>query len=393
MTRLIHLQMAAYCVSAAAGAYVLFRMLIKDEEGLRLSTAWTLGRWFCRLMLCGSCSGLVTWLAWMQHVINVTSADDLSSSESEYASRIALAYRWSAAFVVFYAIEFFCLSVAKLMVLDRMSKFATPQQAGYLRMRWDMGARIVTTVVCAGNMVGVAGNVATAVYFKRTSEHFDTASEYYSANNTANALKSVREALEQLEFGAKIYTVQAFCEVAVLLVIITAFAAVGVGCSHRIKTTLLAVRRIGAKYLRSHQAAPVFAEAEVEGMQLRLQILTSTAFVFAAFLLRSVFSVMRAVAYQLQDLSNSCPVQNVCDSTCYNAYTHFSQWMFRTPEFQLTIMLLSSPLALLVALYGMTNKVIVQSELYVAQLGTTCQPASPLASGSGAGAANTGQQL
>ncbi len=67
--------------------------------------------------------------------------------------------------------------------------------------------------------------------------------------------------------------------------------------------------------------------------------------------------------------------------------------MFRTPEVQLTIMLLSSPLALLVALYGMTNKVIVQSELYVAQLGTTGQPASPVASGSGAGTANTGQQL
>jgi hypothetical protein len=37
--------------------------------------------------------------------------------------------------------------------------------------------------------------------------------------------------------------------------------------------------------------------------------------------------------------------------------------MFRTPEFQLTIMLLSSPVALLVALRGMTDKVITQRTL------------------------------
>ena len=45
-----------------------------------------------------------------------------------------------------------------------------------------------------------------------------------------------------------------------------------------------------------------------------------------------------------------------CDPTCYNEFTHMQQWMFRTPEFQLTVVLVSSPVALLVALWGMTNK-------------------------------------
>jgi hypothetical protein len=34
-------------------------------------------------------------------------------------------------------------------------------------------------------------------------------------------------------------------------------------------------------------------------------------------------------------------------------------WMLRTPEFQVTIVLISSPLTLLVALWGMTTKVIL----------------------------------
>ena len=49
-----------------------------------------------------------------------------------------------------------------------------------------------------------------------------------------------------------------------------------------------------------------------------------------------------------------------CDPTCYNVFTHLQQWMFNTPEFQLTIVLISSPLTLLVALWGMVTKVTLQ---------------------------------
>jgi hypothetical protein len=364
-------------MSAIASGYILFRLRSKDQEGQQLALAWRLGEWFCWLMLCGSCVGCITWAAWMQHVIHVVTGDDLSTSNTEYAATIALAYRWSSAFVVTYAFEFFCLSVAKLMVLDRMSNFATPQQTGGSNRRWDMAGRILTAIIFVGNAVGLAGNIASAVYFKRASEHFDYASAFYAVNNTVDAVKSFQAALTQLESGAEIFTVQAFCEVAVLLVIVIAFAVVGFACSARIKTTLLAVRRMEAEYLRTHQASPMFAQAQAEGMQLRLRILGSTAFVFAAFVLRSIFAVMRAVAYQMQNLGNSCPgVLNLCDPRCYNEYTHFSQWMFRTPEFQLTVMLISSPVALLVALRGMTNKVITQREIYAIQLGTVNQSGS-----------------
>ena len=37
-------------------------------------------------------------------------------------------------------------------------------------------------------------------------------------------------------------------------------------------------------------------------------------------------------------------------------FTLVARWMFFTPEFQLTIVLISSPLALIVALWGMTDK-------------------------------------
>ena len=41
-------------------------------------------------------------------------------------------------------------------------------------------------------------------------------------------------------------------------------------------------------------------------------------------------------------------------------YAHLLNWMIYTPEFQLVVVLVSSPLALLVALWGMTSKATLQ---------------------------------
>ncbi len=46
-----------------------------------------------------------------------------------------------------------------------------------------------------------------------------------------------------------------------------------------------------------------------------------------------------------------CP--DACDE-CANVYVHIVQWMAYTPEFQVLIVLVSSPVALLVALWDMT---------------------------------------
>ncbi len=56
-----------------------------------------------------------------------------------------------------------------------------------------------------------------------------------------------------------------------------------------------------------------------------------------------------------------CPDKlTYCDASCYNVYTHIVGWMFYTPEFESIIVLISSPLTLLVALWGMTSNALLQ---------------------------------
>jgi hypothetical protein len=247
-------------------------------------------------------------------------------------------------FDVVYAVEFLCLSVAELMVLERMLQFLmsyTKKSPNFLGVTfWTVVAFVVV-----GNVVGLAANIAAAVYYSGTSAAFGAASVSLWANKTAEGMSYRSEGISLAQEAAVIQSVQHFAEVCVLLLIIIAFVATGISCLRRINWTL------------NEAITDQRGTAASMGRSLRFRIFCTTGTVFMAFLLRAVFSTMTALANQLQDSDKSCHTgpEGLCDP-CYNAYTNMQRWILRTPEFQLTVVLISSPLALIVALWGMTPR-------------------------------------
>ena len=79
---------------------------------------------------------------------------------------------------------------------------------------------------------------------------------------------------------------------------------------------------------------------------------------FVTFLLRAVFSTMNALANALQNNGAACPTD--CGIPCNNVWALIQLWLQLTPEFQLTVVLISSPLSLLFALWGMTDRRTLQ---------------------------------
>jgi hypothetical protein len=313
-----------------------------DEEGRR--RVWRLYGWFCGLMVCGSCFGAVTWAARMSNRANLFNSNDASSRGDvvQQWSLIALAYSWGAVFWVMYAIEFMCLSAARLMVLDRMSDFAAGQDE-VARKRWAAGGRMVMAAVVLGNAVGLAANVAAAVHFQRAAEAASTASALFAVNSTQAANEHVSLSRTQAQLAVSIAAVQSFCEVAVLLLIVAAFVVTGVACARVVSSRLLLVDAASA--------------SAATGRELRRQMVVTTAVVFVAFIVRSVQSTMMAVSRQLQDQATRCPgVTGFCDPSCHNVFTHILQWAIYTTELQVSVVLVSSPLTLLVALWGMTSR-------------------------------------
>ena len=308
-------------------------------DGQGRQWAWRLYGWFSGLMLCGSCCGAVAWGARMQYLVLYFNLSNPSyASTLTYAQFYSLAAQfqhWYAAFVITYAIAFLCLSVAKLMALDQMMNFAVSKSRDMPR-RWVIWGRVVMAGVVVGNVVGLGGNVAAAVYVEQSAGSYSAASAAYAANNTATGDNFITLGNQQNQLAGSTQAVQLFCEVAVLLLIIVAFAVTGAACRRRFTSAQL--------------------DDTADGRQLWRQIVGTAGFVFVTFLLRAVYSTMRAVADGLQDYGAICPSGNSCDASCYNLYFLMQQWLVYTPEFQLSVELISSPLTLLVALWGMTSK-------------------------------------
>jgi hypothetical protein len=208
-----------------------------------------------------------------------------------------------------------------------------------------VGGRVVMAAVVVGNVVGLCANVAAAAYSKEGGDLNGAAAEAYTANMTDLGNNFSNQANQKIEFQDISTSVQMFCEVAVLLVIIIAFTVVGIASARRVNSAL------GMN--NEHGAA---------GRHLRRQIVGTSAFVFVTFLLRAVFSIMNAFSNALPNQDAACAVldNNLCDPKCYNKWYILQQWLIFTPEFQLIVVLISSPLALLVALWGMTSERTLQ---------------------------------
>ena len=254
----------------------------------------------------------------------------------------------SCSFRVTYAIEFFCLSVAKLLVLDRMLTFSAAKEQGKAE-RLSSGRRMVMILVVTGNLVGLGSYIASAVFYKEAGDLAAAAAAGYAANITSTAddgslasqpLAYADKAKARASNAQYSGSFQEFSEVTVLLIIIVAFIVTGVASARRIAASLRAMNR------ETHR---------VQGQLLRLQLVATVAVVFVTFLLRAVFSTMYAIASYGQNTAVECKGTGPCNPTCFSTGELMLKWLTATPEFQAMVVLISSPLSLLVALWGMTS--------------------------------------
>jgi hypothetical protein len=341
-------QIAAYsvCLIASGTMLVLWRRI--DERNRQ--RIWRLYGWYCGLMLCSSCFGIVRWTANLNFSLNFYEQNNIFKvnptpdvMKAKAFSFLADAMRWGAISLVFSASEFMCLSAGKLLVLDRMSEFA--MQGNLTVLKW-LG-RSVISVVVLGNSVGIASNIVAALYTTQFADRISEVSILYARNKSDDGSAAHKNALPIGQHALNISSSQLLCEVTVLLLILVIFLGIGVLCARRIRTRLIGVDTSSAT-----------AQA---GSVLHLQVTVTTAIVFVAFLLHSVLSMMQALGFALSNFDQKCKgVASRCDPSCYNEYAHMFTWMEYTPEFSVIMLIISSPVALLVVLWGMTTKLALQ---------------------------------
>jgi hypothetical protein len=320
-----------------------------DEEGRQ--GVWRLYGVFTAFMCIGSCVGAAAWAVNMvsskafytfgRYVYKFDQPDSVYTPV-ELASMANYSQVSIAAFQLLYSVEFLCLSIVKLFVLDRMEDFFVETRD---KERWAKAGRVVMTLVVAGGVVGIGGNIVSVVYRLQAAGFANSAESAFAAKNIMQAVPLAEKFAERVESAVKAQSIQEFSEIAVLLILIAAFVVVGVMCARRVNSSL----------------ALMTPHASAKAKYMRRQIVVTAFVVFVTFLLRSIYTSMIAIASALQDSGRYCaticssfPQDFLCPKPL-NMYTHMYFYLNYSPEFQLLVVLISSPLALLVALWGMTS--------------------------------------
>ncbi len=267
--------------------------------------------------------------------------------------------RWLATYFVASPFEFAFSSVAHLFVLHRLQQFTTSKSP---RQRaWSIAGRMFLAAVISGHAVGICVNISSAVVLTQSAAFFADAATAYAANATAAGSHFEIQGIEKRAEALKNTSVQRFIEVVVLLMIVVSFIVVGLN-SHRIISAALRALFNAEKKLASMAAASgvsdnsgakLVAEVQSQGRKLYRKVVGTFVFVLLALLLRSVFIVMHALGAGLTNQADKC-ARSECDA-CKNVFSHMLFWMAYTPSYHQVCVLVSSPLALMGALWGMSG--------------------------------------
>jgi hypothetical protein len=203
-------------------------------------------------------------------------------------------------------------------------------------------------LVVVGGVVGISGNIVSAVYKLQSADFATSAASAADKGNVFEVISLIQQCTDRGDLAVKIESIQGFSEISVLVLLIATFIAVGVMCARRVDSSL----------------ASMTSGAGAKAKHLRRQIVVTVAVVFVTFFLRAAFASFYAVSASLQNIGvhNTACIPSLCSSssvsncqTSFNKYSDMQLFLAYTPELQIVVVLISSPLALLVALWGMTS--------------------------------------
>jgi hypothetical protein len=279
--------------------------------------------------------------------------------------------------------------------VQNLALHKSPWQPVFLRV-W----RLCLLAVVLGNLVGISGNLASAAcetslllscakyicniirsyFFQAADIHAQAAIAW--AGNSTTAFSMYADGKARMSDAIRTAGINRFCEMAILLILVIAFCMVGFqslrivslalrSLANTEKKLALALQPVsdlaadgGASTLQSERGSDaqqiqldrslqIVVGANRKGQKLKQKVLMTFLFVFLTCLLRSAFQSFYGLAQDGSSHGSQCSA-SPCDP-CKNQWTLISFWIVYTPALQNIVILIASPLAVLVALWGMTN--------------------------------------
>ena len=360
--------------SLVAGVNLFKFSGLSDADRFR---AWDRYRSFTSLIIAGGLLGAVAWLCFMTSASANFTAHHLFKQGPEYSlkttQQFGKVYLWNGIFFFFEPLTFGCLSVSKLMVLDRMFKFISRTLTDQVKTQFERFLVVSMRLVLSLNIIVVAAAwTSMGLWYRSYELQMDLASQY--SNNVTNPDAS---AVQEMTARARRSEVAAYAaELVLLLVLALLFIFFG-----RLSIVRLsAFRSTSGKALGSvvgnspTSSDSLIARASSLHRSLWLRVFCTVLSVFCSFFVRCVYNAMFVASHQA-DVTPHCSNFFGNCAECQDNLFIISSWfamkcsllvhavptnscpyrrMDFTPEFAASVTLFSEPLTMLVTLWAMT---------------------------------------
>lgn len=268
--------------------------------------------------------------------------------------------------------------LALMLVLHRVKGFAFGTHQARTEQQQRVKRIVVRSFVGAISLLialSISSCFAASAYFYKGASLNAAAANAFSMDDSVEGNELRQEARETQSRGDAVISIARWADVCMLLMTITAFVAMTVLCSKVFTSALHTLFAAEKKMTEMMEAGPVAAgsiaqgrklivDASNEGRILRRKIITTFTFAFLSLILRTVLTLMYALASSGQNNSNTCAF-SYC-ATCKNVWSNVHGWLLYTPSFQMLAVFVSSPVTMMVSLWGMSG-VGALEDLTVAQ--------------------------
>ncbi len=349
---------------------------LNDVEKKRV---WRLYGWFVGLIFAGSIFGIVAECAGIKYALSLV---EVSSSRN-----LAEKYYWEAESSIIASVtlvpdafDVLFISVPLLMVLDRLMYVAFSTSGG-LSARFLLAERVSMGIVVVLHLIAICFSALSAFYMsKRISISRDIVAAL-AANDTSTSKARIDDFNDVKSKSHDSQTVTLFCESISLLFVVAMFVVVFVVCFRRIQqirrqAILSSISRqqpacsTSSAKSDSLDSVDIDTSASMDRVShhtahlisnmndVQLQIVITVVIVFIMLLWVAACFLLDGISTIFE---NTCDTNGSYCSHCQNSYSLIQDWLNMSPEFSVISQYVPGQLAVIVALWGMTSKRMLQA--------------------------------
>jgi hypothetical protein len=360
-------------MSSGYAGYHLFKFQgLSNTERKRIWSQYLL---FAGFIAAGGVLGAAAWLSYMTSLSANFEGQQLFQCGPQFSLQTtrayAKAYLWLGIFHFFSPLTFGCLTMSKLLVLDRILKFNSRNLQDVVKFQLERLLKFCSRCLLFLNFsVVIAAWTSMGLWIDSYHLQNELADQY-----TNNVPKPDPTAVQAMTASARRSAVAYFAaELIVLLALASSFLVFGGICIVRLSQ--VGKRLASASAFSNSHSSPasvaLIAHASIVHKSFWNRVVGTVVSVFCSFIIRCVYNALYVSSHQAS-ISPECAVHGNCaecqsklfiisnwfaslSSFCHiSAHSHLRRRMDFTPEFVASIILVSEPVVMLTALWAMST--------------------------------------